>query len=117
MQEQNLLLANHCLAAASLALDYHDLPAAQTIAGQPRVGTALLGSLGGCNIGVWEMSPSISTDVESDEFFIVLFGDATVSFADGSPELQLSAGSVGHLRAGTATTWTVRQTLRKVYIA
>jgi uncharacterized cupin superfamily protein len=63
------------------------------------------------------MSPSVSTDVETDEFFIVLCGAATVSFADGSPTLQLQAGSVGHLAAGASTTWTVTQTLRKVYIA
>ena len=31
--------------------------------------------------------------------------------------LQLQPGSVGFLKAGTATTWTVRRTLRKIYIA
>ncbi len=111
------LLANHCVDATRVELEYRDVPAAQLIAGPARVGTAELGSLHGCSIGVWEMSPSVTTDVEVDEFFVVLAGSATVSFADGSPALQLQAGSVGHLAAGTATTWTVTDTLRKIYIA
>ena len=111
------LLANHCVHAASMALNYRELPAEQTVSGTPRVGTAELGQLGECSIGVWEMSPSVSTDIEADEFFIVLSGKGTVEFADGTPALQLQAGSVGHLRAGTATTWTVTETLRKVYVA
>lgn len=111
------LLANHCVDATRVALEYRDVPADQLISGPARVGTAELGSLHGCSIGVWEMSPSVTTDVEVDEFFVVLAGAATVSFADGSPALQLQAGSVGHLAAGTATTWTVSETLRKIYIA
>jgi len=117
MNTPTALLANHCVAAASMELEYHDLPADQTISGQPRVGTAILGQLGDCTIGVWEMSPSVSTDIESDEFFIVLSGRATVRFDDGTAPLLLQPGSVGHLAAGSATTWDVTQTLRKIYIA
>jgi len=111
------LLANRCIDASTVQLEYRILPADQTIDGQPRVGTAELGQLGDCSIGVWEMSPSVSTDVEVDEFFIVLSGRATVAFADGSPVLYLQAGTVGHLAAGMATTWSVTETLRKIYIA
>ena len=46
---------------------------------------------GGRMIGVWEMSVGAMRDVEADEVFIVL--------------------------AGASTIWTVRQTLRKVYVA
>lgn len=111
------LLANHCVDATAVALAYRDLSAEQTIAGRPRVGSAELGRLGDCTVGVWELSPSISSDVEADEFFIVLSGAATVDFADGSPSLQLRAGSVGRLVAGSATRWTVTATLRKIYVA
>lgn len=117
MSDPFRLLANHCIDAATLELAYKALPAAQTVHGIARVGTAELGALGGCTIGVWEMSPSVSTDVEVDEFFIVLSGRATVAFADGRAPLHLKAGSVGHLAAGAATTWTVTETLRKVYLA
>jgi len=111
------LLANSCADAAALALDYADIPAAQIISGNPRVGTATLGELGECAIGVWEISPGVSTDIEAEEFFIVLSGQATVEFSDDRPALRLHAGSVGHLAAGTATIWTVSETLRKVYVA
>jgi len=116
MIESDVLLANHCRDAASMQLTYQDLPAQQTVAGAPRVGSAVLGQLGACTIGVWEISPSVSTDIEADEFFIVLSGAATVSFTDGAAPLHLRAGSVGHFQAGAATTWSVSQTLRKVYI-
>jgi len=111
------LLANQCVDATEAQLDYRSLPPDQIISGIPRVGTAELGQLGDVSIGVWEMSPSVTTDVEVDEFFIVLSGRATVTFADGSPELDLKPGSVGHLCAGTATVWSVTETLRKVYVA
>jgi len=111
-----LLLANQCVAAAAVPLEYTDLPAAQVVAGAPRVGSAELGTLGDHRIGVWEHSPGTSTDVEADEFFVVLSGAATVAFDDGTPSLQLSAGTVGRLAAGTATTWAVAETLRKIYI-
>ncbi len=111
------LLANHCIDAAAVVLAYRDLPAEQTIAGEPRVGSAELGRLGDRTVGVWELSPSISSDVEADEFFIVLSGAATVDFEDGSPRLQLRAGSVGRLVAGSATRWTVTATLCKIYVA
>jgi uncharacterized cupin superfamily protein len=111
-----LLLANHCVAAASLALEYDDIPADQVVAGAPRVGSAALGAIGDGSIGVWEHSPGTSTDVEADEFFIVLSGAGSVAFADGTPPLALKAGTVGRLAAGTATTWTVTDTLRKIYV-
>lgn len=112
-----LLLANRCTDATQVQLEYRTLPPEQIISGAPQVGTAELGQLGETSIGVWEMSPSVTTDVEVDEFFIVLSGRATVAFADGTPDLYLQPGTVGHLAAGTATTWSVTETLRKIYIA
>lgn len=111
------LLANHAVRAATIPLEYVDVPAEKTISGNPRVGTAVLGQIGDCTVGVWEISVGVSTDVESNEFFIVLSGDGTITFSDGSADMHLKPGSVGHLREGAATTWTVTQTLRKIYIA
>lgn len=116
MTSSALLLANHAVHAATMPLQYEDLPASKVIAGAPRVGTAELGQLGESTVGVWELSPSVSTDVEADEFFIVLSGSGTISFDDGSPDLTLQPGTVGHLRAGTKTTWTITSTLRKIYV-
>jgi uncharacterized cupin superfamily protein len=111
-----MMLANHVEQAVLMELVHEALPAGRVVSGAPTVGTAVLGELGSTSIGVWEISaPSVSTDVEVDEFFVVLQGEATVSFADGSPALELRPGVVGRLAAGTHTTWTVRQTLRKIY--
>lgn len=111
------LLANRCADANTVQLTYRNLPVEQIVSGKPIVGTAELGSLGDCHIGVWEISPGVTTDIEVDEFFIVLSGCASVTFSDGSPAMKLKAGSIGHLSAGTATTWYVSETLRKVYLA
>ena len=111
------LLANQCVDASTLQLNYRPLPPEQIISGQPEVGTLELGQLSRCSIGVWEISPSITTDVEVDEIFVVLHGRATVIFSDGSPPLELKAGSVGRFSVGAATTWAVTETLRKIYIA
>lgn len=112
-----MLEPNRCLHAATLPLHHDALPADRLAGGPVSVGTTALAELGGCAIGVWEISPGTSTDVEIDEVFVVLSGVATVRFADGTPELHLKAGSVGRLARGAATTWIVAETLRKIYIA
>ena len=100
--------------AASLELDLEPLPTDQVVEGAPATGYAELTE----TIGVWEHTPGTSTDVESDEVFVVLSGSATVSFDDPALEpIELRAGSVARLTAGMRTVWTVRETLRKVYIA
>ncbi|MFF2487896.1 cupin domain-containing protein [Microbacterium sp. NPDC058062] len=104
--------------AASLELDLEPLPADQVVQGSPATGFAELGGFGGIELGVWEHTPGASTDVEADEVFVVLSGSATVSFDDPALEpIELRAGSVARLTAGMRTVWTVRETLRKVYIA
>lgn len=107
-----------CINAVSLPLRYEALSDQKVLAGSPcpRVGLAALGDLGGCEIGVWEITPSTTTDVETDEVFLVLFGEATVRFDDGTPDLDLKAGTVGRLRQGARTTWHVTRTLRKVFL-
>lgn len=117
MRSEFELPANCCLDAAELPLSHRPLPAEQTLAGAPHVASAQIGQIGTRAIGVWELTPSTSTDVEVDEFFIVLSGRATVEFADGRTPLELRPGVLGRLEAGTATRWIVSETLRKVYIA
>lgn len=74
-----------------------------------------LGKLAGLEYGIWEMMPGTDHDIEADEVFVVLAGDATVTFAGGE-EIVLAPGSVVRLGAGEQTTWVVRETLRKVYV-
>lgn len=100
--------------ASTLVLAHEPVPAEQVVAGAPTTGLVELTD----TIGVWEHTPGTSTDVESDEVFVVLSGSATVSFPDSSlAPLALRPGSVVRLTAGMRTVWTVHETLRKVYIA
>ena len=100
--------------AAGLALAHEPVPAAQVVAGAPATGIVELTDA----IGVWEHTPGTSRDVEADEVFVVLSGSATVAFEEPAlPPIELRPGSVVRLTAGMRTVWTVRETLRKVYLA
>lgn len=108
---------NTVVHAAALTLAHEPVPAEQSMRGQPTTAGTALGEFAARELGVWEMSPGVMADVEADEVFVVLSGSATVEFADGSPALHCSAGDVVRLAEGTRTTWTVTDTLRKVYLA
>lgn len=104
--------------AATLALPLEPLPVGQVTAGAPSAGSVELAGIGDREVGVWEHTPGTSTDVESDEVFVVLAGSATVTFDDPAlPPVALRPGVVVRLAAGMGTTWTVHETIRKVYIA
>ena len=104
------------VAAATIGLELTSVPGDQVVSGSPVVGVAELGMFGDREYGVWEHSVGASSDVEADEIFVVLFGAATVEFADGTT-VSLGAGSVGRLHDGQRTVWTVTETIRKVYFA
>ncbi|MEV4668690.1 cupin domain-containing protein [Microbacterium sp. LWO12-1.2] len=104
--------------ATALALTHDPLPAGEVRAGTPTTGTQALATLDGIEIGIWEMTPGTATDTEVDEVFVVLSGHATIAFDDPAlPALTVGPGSVVRLAAGQRTTWTVTETLRKIYIA
>lgn len=110
------MLPNTVIHAADLPITSEPVPAEQSVAGDPSTGIATLTQFGGLEIGVWEMTPGSMTDVEAEEVFVVLCGSATVEFADGTSALRIGAGDVVRLAAGAETTWTVTDTLRKVYL-
>jgi uncharacterized cupin superfamily protein len=103
--------------ASSLPLEYGPVPADQVVSGSPTTGIAELGEFDGHAFGVWEMTPGAMSDTEDDEFFVVLFGAATVEFVDEGRTVSLVAGSIMTLTAGARTVWTVMETLRKVWVA
>ena len=78
--------------------------------------TTALASIGTTRVGVWAMTPGTVTDVEDDETFVVLSGTGSVTFADGSM-IGLAPGTVAQLVRGDRTTWTVTETIRKVYVS
>lgn len=89
---------------------------AMVLAGEPTAGSRALAAIAGAEVGVWEITPGTSSDVEVDEVFVVLSGAATVAFDDGTV-LTLRPGSTVRLYAGDRTIWTVTETLRKVYLS
>lgn len=101
---------------AVLALDHTPLPDELVVDGGPTTGHRDLTTLSDVTVGVWEHTPGVSRDVEADEVFVVVSGDATVTFDDGSPAVDLRPGSLVRLHEGQRTTWTVRETLRKVFV-
>lgn len=107
---------NSVVPAGALTLDHEAVPADERVGGRPSTGIAELGRFGGLDVGVWEMTPGVMRDVESDEVFVVLSGAAVVEFADGTAPLTIGPGDVVRLAAGAETVWTVTDTLRKVYL-
>jgi hypothetical protein len=82
----------------------------------PLAGWIAYGSVNGTAVGIWDHTVGTSGDVEEDEIFVVLSGRATVT-EEGHEPIEFVAGDVGRLRAGTRTTWTVHEPLRKIWIA
>ena len=104
------------VSAIGLEVPLSPVPAAQIVAGTPSTGAVDLDEDMG--IGIWEMTPGAMSDVEIDEMFVVVAGSATVEFVDPAlPSIELEPGSIVRLEAGMRTIWTVRETLRKVYLA
>lgn len=103
---------------ADVALE--DVPADQVTAGRPRAGLTTVATIARADISIWEMTAGGMRDVEIDEVFVVIAGEATVTlFTDGveSDRIELRPGVICRLEAGSTTRWDVARMLRKVYIA
>lgn len=111
--------AGAAVVAASLSLPSDVVADEQVQAGAPRTGFLELDETAERTIGVWEHTPGVSTDVESDEVFVVIAGAGTLEFTEpsGLPAVELRPGVVVRLAEGIRTVWTIRETLRKVYVA
>jgi uncharacterized cupin superfamily protein len=102
--------------AAEVPLEPWPLRDDQIVSGGCEVSGAVLDTSpdGRVERGIWQHTPGVSRDVEADELFVVVSGRATIAVEDG-PTLEVGPGSVGLLREGDRTTWTVHETLRKIY--
>lgn len=104
--------------AAALPLAHEPLPADEVRDGSPTAASVPLATIGGVEVGIWEMTPGAASDVEADEVFVVLTGRASIAFDDPAlPPLEVGPGSVVRLAEGQRTAWTITETLRKVYVA
>lgn len=107
--------AGAVVSALDAEVPLEPVPPAQVVAGSPQTGSLDLDE--DLGVGVWEMTPGAMSDTEVSEVFVVVAGSATVEFVDPAlPSVELSPGSVMSLDTGMQTIWTVRETLRKVYL-
>ena len=108
------------LDVGALPLAGEPVEASLIVAGTPETATLALGTVGGAEVGVWEMTAGGMRDIEVDEIFVVVGGAATVALLSGpraGETIALRPGVVCRLEAGMSTEWTVPSVLRKVYIA
>lgn len=104
-------------AALGLDLKHEPFPADTVVLGNPSTAVRELEDLAGCGVGIWEMTPGTATDTEAEEVFVVLSGKARLVFLDDGSTLDVATGDVVRLRQGQRTSWTVTETLRKIYFA
>lgn len=101
----------------SLRMGHGPVPTDQVVAGNPSTAAVLGGAIDDVEIGVWEITPGTVTDVEAEEYFVVLSGRATVRFLEPTrPEIEIGPGDLVRLTAGMRTEWEVHETLRKVFV-
>ena len=91
-------------------------PDPRVVHGTPTTANRVLGAVGDVEVGVWEITEGAVRDTEVDEIFVVLSGSGRVEFEDGEG-VDLAPGVVVRLHAGEQTTWTITNTLRKVWVA
>lgn len=105
--------------ASSVELEVETVPDDQSVRGEPTTGWRSLGTTLGLEVGVWEMSTGAMTDIEVDEIFVVISGEATVTLiVDEQPTevIDLRPGSICRLPEGAHTLWEVTRTVRKVVL-
>ncbi|MBH0007831.1 cupin domain-containing protein [Salinibacterium sp. SWN1162] len=105
------------LAASAVPVTHEALGANEVVEGTPTAGYAVLDTLGDSEIGVWEMSVGTATDTEVDEVFVVISGRASIHFAADDRTIAVGPGDVVRLTDGMQTTWTITETLRKIYVS
>lgn len=98
------------------ALEHEPVDPVDVVEGTPSTAATGLGVVGGAEVGLWEITEGTVRDVEVDEIFVVLSGEGTVSFEDGTV-LDLAPGTVVRLHEGERTEWRIHRPLRKVYVA
>ena len=101
--------------ASTVDVVMRPLPQEQCPDGPVSTGVGVLAVTDAYEVGVWEHETGRSTDIETDEVFVVLSGRGRVLLEDGSV-LDLAPGTVGILTAGTRTTWEIDEPLRKVWV-
>jgi len=102
--------------APDVPLSPGELDPSQVLVGSPEVTETVLSESPDGRVvrGIWRITQGTVTDVEQDELFVVLEGQATIE-VQGGPTFDVGPGDVCVLERGARTTWTVHEPLRKVF--
>ncbi len=65
--------------------------------------------------GIWKAEPGVHANLPGQETVVVLEGKATVTGQNGD-SIDVAAGDLVFVDAGEVATWTVHETLRKVFV-
>jgi uncharacterized cupin superfamily protein len=98
------------------SLTHEPLPPEELVDGCPTAAVLGLGTVGGAEVGLWEMTEGAARDTEVDEVFVVVSGRGHVTFEDGE-RIDLAPGVAVRLKAGEHTVWTVTERVRKIWVA
>jgi uncharacterized protein len=98
------------------SLAHEPLPGEEVVDGSPTAAVLTLDTVGGAEVGLWEMSAGTARDTEVDEVFVVVSGAGHVTFEDGE-RIDLAPGVAVRLTAGERTVWTVIERVRKIWVA
>lgn len=96
--------------AHKVELDPLPLEKQDILAGRPVAAARTLGEFRDTELGLWTLTAGVVRDVEADEVFVVLAGDATVRFETGE-SIELAPGVVVRLHAGERTEWEDRKSV------
>mmetsp|Transcript_16733 Transcript_16733/g.25128 ORF Transcript_16733/g.25128 Transcript_16733/m.25128 type:complete len:122 (-) Transcript_16733:192-557(-) len=97
-------------------LDEDQLEPNKVVSGSPVVSSRVLSTSYNGNVvrGIWKCTEGVVTDVEEDEFFTVVEGQATV-IVEGGATMELYPGVAGEFRRGDKTTWHIREPILKTF--
>lgn len=109
--------SNAVVHARSAIVPLQAVSADETVSGAPRQGLSELGKIAGLEAGIWELRDGTVMDTETDEIFVVISGGAKIELLDEERTVEVEAGDVMRLVAGSRTRWTVSDHIRKVYLA
>lgn len=112
---------NAAIRGLDVSIDLEAVDQTDTVSGTPHQGVAELGTIGQTEVGIWELRDGVVTDIETEEFFVVLSGSAKIEFLGEDDTVldtvEVNAQDVMRLAAGTKTRWSVKDHIRKVYIS
>nr|WP_218680960.1 cupin domain-containing protein [Rhodococcus qingshengii] len=96
----------------------YDVDPARIVDGSPTLamGQLWMSEDGSQRHGIWQMTPGTVTDIDGPETFVVIEGHATVVWPKDETSIDIGPGDVVVLVAGDLVTFTVHETLRKLYV-